>query len=308
MDRSTRFKAWMLLILLGLIWGSSFMLMKKAMFATDGSRLFSSDEVGALRMAIAGIVMLPFIFRIPLRSLKSKYLPIAGVALFGNGIPAFLFTEAETKLNTAFVGMLNSTVPMFTMIIAVLVFRNRVSGLNVLGIGIATAGTVTLITSETQDLFSGEMAYALLVIAATLCYAISINITRNYLRHVQAVHIAALAFIGLMIPTGIYLCTATGFIEKLQMGGQMIDAIGFTMILSIVGTAFSVIIFNKVIAMSSSVFASSVTYLIPLVAASIGMIMGEKLHLQHLVGMIIILTGVILVNRIPRKSANTLAD
>lgn len=295
--RAHRYLPWILLILLASVWGTSFILMKKAMFGSNGSHLLSSNEVAALRMAFAGIFMLPFLLRLKMEVIKKSGWAIAGVALFGNGIPAFLFTAAETRLNSGFTGMLNATTPLFTVLIAVLFLRVKVSYLNYVGIVLAMMGTLVLIAAETGFEITGEIQYAFLILGATLCYAISINISRTHLIFVHPVDIAAVAFVGLLIPCGIYLLAGTELIQKINSGGEMLQALGYNAVLGMIGTAVSVILFNRLISISSAVFASSVTYLIPIMATFIGFMAGEIILWQHIAGMALILGGVLLVNR-----------
>jgi drug/metabolite transporter (DMT)-like permease len=282
--------------------------MKKAMFGSNGVHLLSSNEVAALRMAFAGIFMLPFLLRLKMQVIKKSGWAIAGVALFGNGIPAFLFTAAETRLNSGFTGMLNATTPLFTVLIAVLFLKVKVSYFNYLGIAIAMAGSLVLIAAETGFQISGDIQYAFLILGATLCYAISINISRTHLIFVHPVDIAAVAFVGLLIPCGIYLLTGTELVQKIGSGGEMLQALGYNAVLGMIGTAVAVILFNRLISISSAVFASSVTYLIPIMATFIGFMAGEVIVWKHIAGMALILAGVLLVNRkYPKKVSRDVA-
>ncbi|MGZ5303743.1 MAG: DMT family transporter, partial [Bacteroidia bacterium] len=146
---SKRAEAWFLLILLSVIWGSSFILMKR------GMDTFSSSQVAALRIFIAFLFLLPIAHRHIKRNLFPLLPGFAGMGIFGNLIPAFLFTKAETMISSALTGMLNSLTPVFTLVLGLVIFKNKVKWLQVVGLIIGLGGAIGLL-SLGQDSVTGE--------------------------------------------------------------------------------------------------------------------------------------------------------
>lgn len=289
-----KFWQWILLLFLATIWGSSFILMKR------GLESFNNIQVASLRMFIAFIAMLPFIVKhLPLLK-TNKFLPILATGLFGNAIPAFLFTKAQTVLSSSFTGMLNSLTPLFTLMLGVFIFHTKPKWLNVLGILIGLTGAIGLILVEQQSIQIGSFGFSFYVIGATVCYAISVNIIKKYLHDVNSLAITALAFflIGplMLVPL---IQTGTLAVFKTHPEASWIN-LGYIAILAVVGTAMAVWLFNALIKHTSAIFAASVTYLIPIIAIFWGVLDGETLVWQHFLFIAIILGGVYLVNLKPK--------
>jgi drug/metabolite transporter (DMT)-like permease len=291
---------WCILIALALIWGSSFILMKRGMV------VYASDEVAALRIFIAFLVLTPLIFKHVKKS-QLKYWPaFLGMGMLGNFIPAFLFTKAETVISSSLAGMLNSLTPLFTLLFGVLLFKIKTKLWNALGILIGFIGAIgLLITGKSEDMGS-NLTYGLFVVLATVCYALSVNIIKKFLNEVPSVTatVWALLFIGPM--AGIYLFTGTHFVEHFQTHPKALSSLGYVSILAIFGTAVSVIIFNVLIRNTNALFASSVTYLIPIVAMCWGIFDGEAVLLEHFIWIVVILLGVYLVNKKPKTVSKPL--
>ncbi len=279
---------YLILILLAIIWGSSFILIKK------GLQVYTDSQVAALRLFIAFISLIPFIVR-AFHKVKKKHWPaIAITAFFGNGIPAFLFTKAQTHLASSFAGMLNSLTPLFTLLLGIYFFKSRPSKTNIFGILIGLTGAFLLSIGDFEGVFSINI-FSLLVILATIFYAISVNVIRKYLADLDSISISAVAFLLIGPVSGIYVFN-TNFTALLSSEGG-IGALLHIAVLAVIGTSMAVVIFNKLIKDTSAIFASSVTYLIPLVAIFWGLIDGENILLSHLIGAAIILCGVYLVNK-----------
>ena len=217
------------------------------------------------------------------------------MAIIGNGIPAFLFTKAQTYLDSSLVGILNAMVPLFTLILGVYFFKSKPTKTNITGIMIGLFGVVLLITKNLSSVVVLNV-YVLLVVLATICYAISINVIKKYLHDLNATSITAFAFLIIGPFSIIYLLT-TNFTNQLITHEDGYMALLYIALLSVLGTSLAVIIFNKLISRSSAIFASSVTYLIPIVAILWGVFDGEKITVYHLIVMVIILCGVYLVNK-----------
>ncbi|AEV32644.1 DMT(drug/metabolite transporter) superfamily permease [Owenweeksia hongkongensis DSM 17368] len=289
MNESTKnWQAWALFALLALIWGSSFILMKY------GLQSFSYSQIGMIRVSLAFWFTFVIAFR-RLRFLRKKdILPLLVVGLLGNAIPYLLFPLAVTKLDSGLVGILNSLVPLFTLIIGVLFYKAKVGIPSVVGILIGLAGAVWLLIPGIE-IDPTKLQYGALPILATLCYAISINTLSSWLKHLDSLTITLLSLLFVGIPATIYVFT-TDFLHIMQTDDQAWISLSYVAILGIVGSSLAVIIFNYLIKNTDSLFASSVTYLIPLVALIWGLVDGENIGIDHVFGMGAILLGVYVVN------------
>jgi len=281
-------KNYLTLIFLAIVWGSSFILMKK------GLESYSYIQVAGLRLFIASLSLLPFIYNAFKKVARKHWIPIIITALLGNGIPAFLFTKAQTYLTSSFVGILNSLTPLFTLLLAVIFFKAKASRTNVLGIIIGFSGASLLASSNLINI-SLNNKYTFLVIIATLSYAISVNVIKKYLYDLDAISISALAFLFIGPISGIYIYDDN--IIYLLSSQEGIEALMYIILLAVFGTSLAVVVFNKLIKDSSAIFASSVTYIIPVIAIIWGIADNEEILLHHIIGTIIILCGIYLVNK-----------
>lgn len=286
---------WLLLLVLAIIWGSSFILMNRAMFDSNNlPTLLTANEVGALRMIIAAVFVFPFVYTSRKLFFSKDWIWFVLVGLLGNFLPAFLFTHAEKTLSSSQTGMLNSLVPIFSLIVSVVLFSNKVRAKGIMGILIGFMGTFLLIyfsaSSEAEHTID-YMAVAL-VILATICYALSLNIIKEKLQHVNSILITAVSLVYMLIPSVIAL-GYTDFSSKIG-NATFYPAIGYTAILAIAGTAIALMLFNKLIKQTSAAFASSVTYLIPFVAISWGIVFNEPIN-WSVSFIILILAGIYLI-------------
>lgn len=288
MQQNSNIANWSIMIFLAFIWGSSFILMKR------GLDVFSYTQVADLRMGLAWLSLIPFVWNQLKKTPKHFWIPLAVVGLFGNGIPAFLFTKAQTQLESSLTGILNALVPLFTLLIAVFIFKTKVKGYNILGILIGLAGAIWLVAGD--GILIENAHYAWFVVVATICYAISLNTIKNYLGELNPIHIAGLAFFFAGPPALIHLFS-TNFLEVMNKHEEAWSALGYIFILAVIGTSMALAIFNKLVARTTAIFASSVTYLIPIFAIIWGVIDGEHIALQHILGTAIIFAGIYLVNK-----------
>ncbi|WP_194775202.1 DMT family transporter [Pararhodonellum marinum] len=287
-------KSWLMLILLAIIWGSSFILIKK------GLLVFSPGEVGAYRIVSAALVLLPL--SIPrIKRLNKKQvgnLIIAG--LVGSFIPSFLFAIAQTRLSSSITGVLNALTPLFVVVVGALFFGARITGINALGLFIAFIGVIILITVKEGngwDAFSTINSYAFFVLLATLCYGINLNIIKYWFVALKPVEITAISLMMVLPVALLYLTGWTNFSFKLlHVDGAWLAA-GYITLLGVVGTAIALIIFNFLVKIATPVFASSVTYLIPIVAIAWGVVDGEVLLVGHYLGILAVVIGVWIGNR-----------
>ncbi len=290
-----RVENWLLLIVLAIIWGSSFILMNRAMFDSNNApTLLTASEVGALRMIIAALFVFPFVYKSRKVFFSKNWIWFVLVGLLGNFLPAFLFTYAEKTLSSSQTGMLNSLVPIFSLIVSVLLFNNKLRAKGIIGIIIGFIGTLLLIyfSKSSSTVHSVDYIAVLLVIAATICYALSLNIIKEKLAAVDSIVITAVSLVYMLIPSVLVLA-CTDFNLKIA-DSTYYPAMGYTAILAIAGTAIALMLFNKLIKQTSSTFASSVTYLIPFVAISWGIIFNEPIN-WSVSFIILILAGIYLI-------------
>jgi drug/metabolite transporter (DMT)-like permease len=296
---SKELKAWLMLAVLAGVWGSSFILMKKGMFAADGSTIFSDRQVGALRMLIAGCALLPFAIR-AVQKIKTvkQFLLLGAVGLSGNFFPAFLFTYAETGLSSGFAGMLNSFTPIFTILIGFVFYKIKLTPIQLIGVAIGTTGIILLMIAGKNLSMTGTWYHILAIVLATLFYAISLTTIKYKLQDFKSFEITSLAFL-IILPPSIIANFQFETLKTLQENPNAWEGLGYISILAIVGTALAVILFNQLISTSSALFASSVTYFIPIVAVLIGVSYGEKIGISQVGSMAIVLLGVFIANYWP---------
>ena len=284
-----------LLIILGAVWGSSFILMKLGMEPVDGFPTLSHVQVAGLRMSIAALVMLPFAIR-SINLLKTKSAPyLLIVGLCGNFIPSYLFTYAGTGLSSGFCGILNSFTPIFTVIIALIAFKTKVHWLQVIGILIGTVGIISLITSGGQVTLVNSPSHIGAILIATLLYGISVNTIRHKLSHISPLEVTSLGLFCIL-PFALSSFLFEGTPQDILYKSFGWSALGYVVLLGVIGTAISNIYFNRLIKLTSAIFASSVTYLIPIFAVLFGFILNESITYLQFISMLILLSGVFLVN------------
>jgi len=280
----------LLLMVLALIWGSSFILMKR------GLEQFRPSQVAAIRLSVAFICLFPFVIGQIKKIEPSRWKFILVSGMLGNGIPAFLFTAAQTKVSSSAAGVLNSLTPVFTVITGYFLFRNKFSAMRIAGVFLGLLGAVILVIIHGEGKFSGDAYHASLIVIATLCYGISVNTIRNKLSELRPLLIAGFALSLAGIPAMIYLFT-TNFPQRLASGTPAQVSFMYVCLLAIFGTALSVVLFNYLIKISGALFSTSVTYLIPVVAVLWGILDGESMGAGLIIGMLLILSGVYLIGK-----------
>ena len=291
MNSNKDFTAIGLLLLLALIWGTSFILIKQ------GLKVFSPDELGALRVTSA------FLFLLPIGVVKFKELHpgdwhrllIAG--LLGIFIPAFLFATAQTKLDSSVAGILNTLSPLFTMIMGALFFKLTFSRFAVIGIIVGFGGTVLLMLSRSGGSILGINYYALLVVLACSMYGTNLNWIKAKLLHLGSLTITSVCLIFIGPVATIYLFGFSDFTHKMETVEGAWAALGFVALLGCMSTAIATVLFNKLVKLTNPLFASSVTYIMPIVSVMWGVLDGEVLSIGHFLGMAFIIGGVWLANR-----------
>ncbi|AYA38066.1 DMT family transporter [Hymenobacter oligotrophus] len=292
----TPLSAWVLLVVLASIWGTSFILMKK------GLAVFSALELGATRVTVAALLLLPFALRYVRKVERSrfKWLLLSGVV--GTLIPAFLFAYAETKLASGLAGVLNALTVAFTLLMGAMFFGQRITWLRAAGIGAGLLGTVVLMGlggsgGDATPTGEGNAWYGLYIVLATLGYGISINVIKHHFHGIPSLAVTGLLLMLIGGPAAVYLLLGTDFLHKLQHVPGAWTAFGYIALLATLSTAVAMVLFNKLIQQSTALFASSNTYLVPIMALGWGLLDGEIINGWHLLGMGIILLSVFIINR-----------
>lgn len=280
----------LILFALAVTWGSSFILIKK------GLDYYSAPEVGALRIVIAFIFFIPLAFYHFKKVKKKHLLSLAIVGIIGSTAPAFLFAQAETGIDSALAGILNSLTPLFTFIISFAFFKYTARWFNIVGLLLALTGAMGLIAVSGEGNLTFNFHYASYVILATICYAINVNIIKYKLSDLSNITIVTYGFVLAGIPTMIYLFLMTPFTSTITQVPGAWKGLGYIAILGVVGTSLALTIFYYLIQVSNTVFASSVTYLIPIVAVIWGVIDGEAFNVSYILWISFILYGIYLVN------------
>lgn len=288
-DLSKRGWQWATLLLLSIIWGTSFILMKKGLIS------YSPTQVAAFRMFFSFIFVLPLSIKNIRAINRQNIFPLLLSGLLGFAIPALLFTKAQTRIDSYLAGMLNSLTPLFTLVIGLAIFSARIKYYHVLGILIGLVGATGLIWRKELNIFEGINAYALLVVVATICYGINVNIVKFKLANLTGVQIAALSFLFVGPVGGIYLLF-TDFSTVAQNGNYILNLV-FIAILALFSSVVAVIIFNSLIKYTTAIFAASVTYIIPVFSTLWGIFDGETVGLAQLLWLVVILAGIYLVNK-----------
>jgi drug/metabolite transporter (DMT)-like permease len=286
-----RLLSWIILVGLVLTWGSSFILIKR------GLEVFSAVEVGALRVSITFLFLLPLGLNRMKRITKNDLLWLAISGIIGNLLPAFLFAKAQTGINSSTAGLLNSLTPLFTLVIGLTLFGIKTRWINVSGVLIGLIGAAGLISQSGGHSFEFNISYASYIILATIFYAINVNLIKSKLKHLDAIAITSLTFGIIGIPALIILFFMTDFLSQIGNQAEAMTGLGYIAILAVVGTGIAMIAFNTLIKFTSALFASSVTYLIPVVAILWGVFDAERFEPQYFVWILLIIGGVILVNR-----------
>ena len=277
---------WILLIVLALIWGSSFILIKRGLVGLNAFQL------GSLRMVFAALFLILIGFKsLPtIPSYKWKYIGLT--AFFGTFMPVYLFSIAQTQIDSSISSILNSLTPLNTLVLGVLVFGLQLKRAQVIGVIIGLIGSALLILNGALNHPEQNYYYAILVIIASISYALNVHLIKKYLSDLSPLSISTGNFMVLFVPAMIVLYSSGFFdvihVEKVQ------HSILFILILGVVGTGIANIIFFKLIQISSPVFATSVTYLIPVVAIFWGFLDNELLTPIQMIGAFIVLIGVYL--------------
>jgi drug/metabolite transporter (DMT)-like permease len=290
-------KKWIYLISLSLIWGTSFILIKKALIG------LTPLQLGSLRIIFSSIILFIFAWNTLKLITKKEWKWIIISAFLGSFFPAFLFAFAETEIDSSIASILNSLVPLNTVIIGAIVFKIASSKKQIIGVVVGLIGTYLLIDGGIQLNPDQNYLYAGLVILCSFLYGFNVNIIKKYLNDIPAVTIAAGHFSVIFIPA-IIIFSFSGFNTDQVYDPITLKSIGYVLILSAFGTALAKVLFNKLVQISTAVFASSVTYSLLIVSLFWGILDGELFSINQFMATILIVLGVLLSSKKPKQSLN----
>tara|TARA_B100000579_G_C22788350_1_gene833113 strand:+ start:450 stop:1331 length:882 start_codon:yes stop_codon:yes gene_type:complete len=282
---------WFLLILLSIIWGSSPILIKKSLST------LTPFEIGALRISSAAIFLSPFFFKVLNQINKSNFFLLLLSGVIGNLIPYFLYPLAQTEIDSSTSGVLTSLTPFFALLIGGVFYKQKIYKNNITGLIIGFIGTFCLIFFSTENNSINANLYGLLVVLATLFYGINLNLLKYHLVKLDPLTITSTSLFFISPITIWLLISETTFLSNLDKLSDNINEIFYVLILGIIGTAIATIIFYRLVQIRDTVFASSVTYLMPIVAIFLGLIDGEIINLTQFFGILLILIGVYWANK-----------
>lgn len=291
MEQERKWWHWAILIVLSLIWGSSFILMKR------GLETFSSLQVGAIRIFISSLILLPLALKHLRRIDRNTLGSLLIIGLIGNAFPAVLFPTAQLRLESAATGMLNSLTPLFTLLTGIVLYQRKAHNHQVMGILLGLVGAAGL-------LYEGGInfnSYGLLVVLATFFYGISANqVTR--IHNMNGAVITALAFMLIGPPAAVFLFSTQTF--ALLTGTEAWINFMYIALLAVFGSGLALVLFNILILNTSPMFGVTVTYIAPVVAAFWGALDGEAITSVMFLSVGCILLGVYQVTRRIRKPQN----
>src|SRR5690606_13332640 len=285
---------WVLLFVITLTWGSSFILIKKSLIA------FSPYEIGSIRVLGSGLIFA--IIGIPaiLKMSKKTLLWVTVVGFFGNFLPMYLFPIAQTRVSSSLAGILDSLFPIFVLIFGFLLFGIKSKLSQVIGAIIGFLGAASLIYFSEANTEASQFWYVMLVVIAGASYGVNAVLIKERTPHVNAVQLTAAIYTIWAIPSLIILYF-TGFLQNFEMSPEYIKPMGYLAFLTLFGTAIAMFLYYKLIQNTSAVFASTVSYLLPIVAVIWGILDGEKFTAWYIFGGVLILIGIYLINDKKKK-------
>lgn len=277
---------WILLAVLSIIWGSSFILIKKSLI------YFNPYEVGALRVLIAGLLLLP-VAVINLKKFPKRHFRWLILAAFsGNFIPMFLFPIAETQISSSVAGIVNSMMPIFVIIVGAIFYRFSTTKKQMIGVAISFSGAclLALSGSGTGDL---KLIPVLLLLLATLLYAVSTTTVKSKLQNIPAKILSSFVFSFVLLFPSVIALVFSGFFNGFSADRNFFAGLGFVSLLSIFGTGLAMMLNYRLLNISTPLFASTVTLLMPVVAVIWGIIDGEQLTALQYIGGAVIIGGLL---------------
>ena len=281
---------WFLMFLLATVWGASFLFIKHSV------QIFSPVQMAMWRMVMATALYLPIAVVFWSKIDWKRWKSLLVVAFCGSAIPNFLFALAQQHVNSSLAGVLNSLTPLFTLLLGVAFFKMAFTRYKILGVTLGLAGAFILILFNSKSAATGNAFFAALCALATVCYAINANVVNKNLRDMHPAGIASAAFVltGLLFIVGLWLSGGWQAAQQHEQGWQ---GLGYIFYLAALGTVGGSILYFWLLQRTTAIFATSVTYLLPVVAMILGAFDGEALGLIDMAGTAVILTGVYIAQK-----------
>jgi len=283
-------RKWGTLIILSIIWGSSYILIKKGLTG------LTPIQLGSLRVIVTTILIAPIGYQKIKKIPKEKLKWVAFSAFVGSFLPAYLFAFAETEISSSVTAVMVSLTPLFTLLISVIIFGEELLRKQVLGVIVGFLGIIVLINNELLE-SSFSLLYVMFVIIAAFCYAVNANVLKYKLPNIPALGIVFMSFLFMFIPAFIILFFSDFPFADFASNPLIIESIIYIIILALFGTAIAKVLYIKLLAISTPVFSVSTTYLMPIIAIFWGLLDGESFQPIQFIGTLIILMGVYLVTK-----------
>jgi len=263
----------------------------------EGLEAINPYHLALIRILSAGIIMLPLSVKAYKNVPKKLILPIVLSGFIGTFIPSFCFTIAQTKVDSSLAGIMNSLTPIFSVAIGVLFFQLKIGWIKWTGMILGFAGMVLLVLGNSKSISLDHIGYSLFIITATICYGLNVNVVTRFVKDAAPLHVAAIAFTSLVIPA-LILLAVTGFFSAPELvNGTWSKGIVTASVLGIVNTGLASVLFYFLVRRAGPVFASTVTYGIPIIAIGWGLLYKEEITSFQIAAMIFILLGVRLANK-----------
>jgi drug/metabolite transporter (DMT)-like permease len=273
-------------ILLGLIWGSSFLFIKLSL------EIFSPAGVAFWRTALGSIFLFAvfFIKREQLPKSPKQWLLIWVSGLFMSAIPAVFFSYAELHASSGLASIMNASTPIFTVLVILIAFRAERPGkatLAGLAIGILGVGVVLAVWNGFGE---NDPLAVWSLIAAVTCYGIGTPFIKRFVTPMGLpLYSSVLIQVGTSALSLLPFYLLSG---PLTVGAFDLDSTLSILALGAIGTGYAYVLFYELIDRAGSAIASSVTYITPLVGVLLGLILlGEKISWHEPVGGLIVLLG-----------------
>lgn len=288
-DLNNKYWQYATLVVLAIIWGTSFILMKK------GLNSYSGVQIASLRMLSAFIVLIPFMPK-AIKKIEKKHLPfLLFISLIGNGFTAFLFPFSQKHIDSSVAGMLNATTPILTFMVGVIFYKTKVKNYKILGLIVGLIGVLLLLYFNYTGGVNNNLVYLLLLVLAATFYSFNVNMVKFNLKDLNGttISIVTFAIVGPVAGVIFFMSDLSTAISSTKIVSSTL----YIVILGVFSSALATVIFNVLIKYTSAVFASTVTYLIPIFAVMWGLADGEQVGFFELFSVIFVVAGIYLVNK-----------
>lgn len=278
-------KLYSALILLSIIWGTSFLFIKILLEDIGPAAIV----FGRCLYGFITLMVIAFIQRkkIPIMKLPLKKLIIIG--FLNNALPWLLISTGQTKIPSSLASILNATTPIWTLIIGSLLFATTLRKTQWIGIAFGFFGIFIISDFQSGEL-SGHFSGVLFMLGAAICYGMGTHLTKKYLADVSTLHISLFTLLSATIISFVILMFSAP--ESLVAFKEIHIILPFIGLGSL-GSGFAYLLYYFLVKDGSPEFASLVTYLVPASAILWGaFILGEEIHLSMLLGLLVIFAGV----------------